>query len=771
MTRGFNRRRVILQRFSTKWNRINIIFIHIMYLSLICFVFLLAIFDLWVGVSNDAVNFLNTAIGARVSRFRNILIVAAVGVFVGATLSNGMMDIARHGIFQPAMFSFEELMCIFLAVMVTDVVLLDVFNSLGMPTSTTVSLVFELLGGTFILALVKIAGDSSLDMGSLLNTEKALSVIMGIFLSVAIAFVCGTAVQWLSRLILTFNYRPRLKYFIGLFGGLAFTTIAYFVVVKGLKGSPVITPEISEWIGTHTSQLAIGMFVCSAIVMQMLHFMKVNIFKIVIFIGTFALAMAFASNDLVNFVGVPLAALSSYEAFSATPGADASTFMMSALNESAQTPLYFLILSGVIMVMALCMSKKAHNVIKTSVDLSRQDQGDEMFGSSGVARSIVRGSNNVARVLTIVLPAGFFRWLDRRFNKEEAIMAEGAAFDLVRASVNLVMAALLIIVGTSLKLPLSTTYVTFIVAMGTSLADRAWSRESAVFRITGVLNVIGGWFITAGVAFTACAFVAIIMYFGGVVAMVAFVCLAVFLIVRSNFMKTEKKQADERDTIFRDMMATKDLQERWVLLSRHVKLSQERLLSEILDNYRDTVHGFVQEDLSRLRKASREIQHVKQRMRKVRKREVIGLRNIDPALSLQKNTWFHLGSNSGEQMNYGLRRMIDPCLEHVDNHFNPLPKASREEMTAVAQTVENYLAIAIQYFCDNELGKMDQLAAEIDQYTIHISGIRKQQADHLSTDPTVDMNVHLVYLNLLQESQLLLSELRHFLRAFKNFQA
>ncbi len=741
-----------------------------MYLSLICFVFLLAIFDLWVGVSNDAVNFLNSAIGARVSRFRNILIVAAIGVFVGATLSNGMMDIARHGIFQPAMFSFEELMCIFLAVMVTDVVLLDVFNSLGMPTSTTVSLVFELLGGTFILALVKMAGDSSLDMGSLLNTEKALSVIMAIFLSVAIAFVCGAAVQWLSRLILTFNYKPRLKYFIGLFGGVAFTTIAYFVVIKGLKGSPVITPEISQWIEANTNQLALGMFVGSAVLMQMLHFMRVNVFKIIIFMGTFALAMAFASNDLVNFVGVPLAALSSYEAFTAVPGADASTFMMSALNESAHTPIFFLILSGVIMVLALCMSKKAHNVIKTSVDLSRQDQGDEMFGSSGAARSIVRGSNNVAQVLTFVLPTKFFKWLDKRFNKEEAIMADGAAFDLVRASVNLVMAAMLIIMGTSLKLPLSTTYVTFIVAMGTSLADRAWSRESAVFRITGVLNVIGGWFITAGVAFTACAFVAVIMYFGGIVAMIGFVILAVFLLVRNNFTKSDKKEADERDTIFRDMMAIKDLEERWMLLSKHVKLSQERLLSEVLESYRDTVYGFMEEDLSKLRKASRDIQSVKQRMRKVRKREVIGLRNIDSALSLQKNTWFHLGSNSGEQMNYGLRRMIDPCLEHVDNHFNPLPQARREEMTAVAQAVENYLAISIQYIHDNEVGKMDPLAAEIDKYTIHISDIRKLQTDHLSTDHSVDMNVHLVYLNLLQESQQILSELRHFLRAFKNFQ-
>lgn len=741
-----------------------------MYLSLICFVFMLAIFDLWVGVSNDAVNFLNSAIGARVSRFRNILIVASIGVFVGATLSNGMMDIARHGIFQPAMFSFEELMCIFLAVMVTDVILLDVFNSLGMPTSTTVSLVFELLGGTFILALVKIAGDSSLNMGDLLNTEKALSVIMGIFLSVAIAFVCGTLVQWLARLILTFNYKPRLKYSIGLFGGFAFTTIAYFVIVKGLKGSPVITAEISDWIATNTSQLVVGMFVGSTILMQMLHFMKVNVFKIIIFMGTFALAMAFASNDLVNFVGVPLAALSSYQTFSMSPDADPSTFMMSALNESAQTPLFFLVASGIVMVIALTMSKKAHNVVKTSVDLSRQDQGDEMFGSSGMARSIVRGSNNVSRFITKVLPSGFFKWLDRRFNKEEAIMADGAAFDLVRASVNLVIAALLIIVGTSLKLPLSTTYVTFIVAMGSSLADRAWTRESAVFRITGVLNVVGGWFITAGVAFTACAFIAVIMYFGGMIAMVAFVCLAVIILIRSNFTNSAKKEVDQRDTIFRDMMAIKDMDGRWNLLSKHVQLSQVKFLENTLKNYRDITYGFTTENMSRLKQAMRNIQQEKQHMKKVRQRELIGLRNIDQALSLQKNTWFHLGSNSAEQMNYGLRRMIDPCYEHVDNHFNPLPKERLVELDVVAKTVEDYFTISIQYIHNCEIGGIEQLSAEIDAYTMQISSLRKLQTDNISTDHNVDMKVHLVYLNYLQECQQLLSELRHFLRAFKNFQ-
>ena len=493
----------------------------IVYFSFIVFLFMLAVFDLVVGVSNDAVNFLNSAIGAKVARFRTILIIASIGVFVGATMSNGMMDIARHGIFQPQMFSFNDLLCIFLAVMVTDVVLLDVFNTLGMPTSTTVSMVFELLGGTFILSLLKIATDETglLGFADLLNTDKALSVILGIFLSVAVAFIFGTVVQWLSRLIFTFNYTSKLKWKIGLFGGIATTCILYFALLKGLKDSSFMTPEYNAWIKENTMYLVGGCFVVSTVLMQVFHWCKINVFKIVIFMGTFALALAFAGNDLVNFVGVPLAAYSAYQDFAANGAGQADTFMMSSLNENAKTPFIFLFLSGVVMVYALATSKKAQNVVKTSVDLSRQDEGEEMFGSSRVARSIVRGANNVNEFFSKYTPKPLVRWIDARFNKDEAILAQGAAFDLVRASINLVLSGLLIALGTSLKLPLSTTYVTFIVAMGSSLADRAWSRESAVFRITGVLNVIGGWFLTAGIAFSACALVTIAMYYGGAVVM------------------------------------------------------------------------------------------------------------------------------------------------------------------------------------------------------------------------------------------------------------
>lgn len=744
----------------------------IVYFSFIVFLFMLAVFDLVVGVSNDAVNFLNSAIGAKVARFRTILIIASIGVFVGATMSNGMMDIARHGIFQPQMFSFNDLLCIFLAVMVTDVVLLDVFNTLGMPTSTTVSMVFELLGGTFILSLLKIATDETglLGFADLLNTDKALSVILGIFLSVAVAFIFGTVVQWLSRLIFTFNYTSKLKWKIGLFGGIATTCILYFALLKGLKDSSFMTPEYNAWIKENTMYLVGGCFVVSTVLMQVFHWCKINVFKIVIFMGTFALALAFAGNDLVNFVGVPLAAYSAYQDFAANGAGQADTFMMSSLNESAKTPFIFLFLSGVVMVYALATSKKAQNVVKTSVDLSRQDEGEEMFGSSRVARSIVRGANNVNEFFSKYTPKPLVRWIDARFNKDEAILAQGAAFDLVRASINLVLSGLLIVLGTSLKLPLSTTYVTFIVAMGTSLADRAWSRESAVFRITGVLNVIGGWFLTAGIAFSACALVTIAMYYGGAVVMALFVFVAVFILIKSNFSTKRKDETDYEEQLFKGIMNAKDKAECWGLLKKHVCATQQEMLDFVWKTYEDVVNGFVDEDLKTLRRAVKRIDAEKSRRKKLRQRELVGMRRIDKRISLEKNTWFHLASNSGEQMLYCLKRMSEPCKEHVDNNFNPLSRECIEEILPVKKKIVDYLMRSERIVEDRDYEHIDALLAEEEAYKQQLSEMRRAQEDRIQMDLSQGLKVSLVYLNLLQETQELLSDLRHYLRAFKRFQ-
>ena len=564
------------------------------YLGIVIFLFLLAIFDLTVGVSNDAVNFLNSAIGAKAASFKTIILIAAVGIFCGATMSNGMMEIARHGIFRPEAFHFNELMCIFLAVMVTDVVLLDIFNTLGMPTSTTVSMVFELLGGTFALAMLKIAaGPESLTFAELLNTEKALTVILGIFLSVAIAFFFGTLVQYLSRIIFTFNYTTKLKWTIGLFGGIAVTAIIYFMLIKGIKDASFMTDAHKLWVKDNTLTIVGGCFVFFTVLMQILHWCKVNVFKVIVLLGTFALAMAFAGNDLVNFVGVPLAGFSSYTDFMANGNGVANDYLMGALNEPAKTPFIFLFLSGVIMVISLITSKKAQNVIKTSVDLSRQDDGNEMFGSSAIARSLVRSMTTLGNNISKIIPEKFKVWLDSRFNKDEAILANGAAFDLVRASVNLVLAGLLIALGTSLKLPLSTTYVAFMVAMGSSLADRAWGRESAVFRVTGVLSVIGGWFITAGAAFIICFFVTMIMYFGGMTAMVIMIGVAAFILIRSNNKYRKKMKSEKQDDVFQQMLSSKDKAVVWNLLRQHVRENLVKVLDFAANTYGQMTDGFL----------------------------------------------------------------------------------------------------------------------------------------------------------------------------------
>lgn len=743
------------------------------YLGIVIFLFMLAVFDLLVGVSNDAVNFMNSAVGAKVANFKTIVIVAAIGVFAGAVLSNGMMDIARHGIFQPVNFSFYEIMCILLAVMVTDVVLLDVFNTLGLPTSTTVSMVFELLGGTFILAILKIVGDETglLTLGDMMNTEKALSVIMGIFLSVAIAFIAGTFVQYISRLIFSFNYKKNLSWTIGIFGGIAVTSLSYFMLIKGLKSAPFMTPESLAWISENTTLLVAGCFITFTLLMQILHWCRVNVFKIIVLLGTFSLALAFAGNDLVNFIGVPLVGFSAYTDYVANSnGVSIHDFMMTSLMSSAKTPAIFLFASGLIMVYALATSKKAKNVIKTSVDLARQEEGDEMFGSSALARTIVRRANNINDFLKRVIPAGMRRWIDSRFNKDEVILENGAAFDLIRAAVNLVLSGLLIIIGTTMKLPLSTTYVTFIVAMGTSLADRAWSRESAVYRITGMLSVIGGWFITAFVAFTICALVTFIMFYTSFVGMFIFIVAAVVLLVRSNIKYSKKEKAEQQDDIFKRMMASKDKNEILALLRQHVKETLTSYITFSEDTYVKVTDGFIHEDLKSLRKAMNATDDQKKMLKKRRRKELLGLRRIPITIAIEKNTWFHLGSNSCEEMLYCLKRICEPCKEHVDNNFNPISKDCVTEFLPVREELCRLMERTRTAIENNNYEEADDILAKGDALKNSISSLRKQMMNRMQEADNASLKASMVYLNILQESQELVSIWRHLLRASRFFQ-
>lgn len=739
------------------------------YFGFVVFLFVLAIFDLMVGVSNDAVNFLQSAIGAKVAKFKTILAIAAIGIFTGAAMSNGMMEVARNGVFHPSFFSFQDVMFIFLAVMASDIVLLDIFNTLGMPTSTTVSMVFELLGGTFALALMKVAGDPSLHVADLMNTSKALTMIMAIFVSVAIAFVVGAFVQYISRTLFTFVYKNNsLKWKIGIFGGLAFTAIIYFMLIKGLGNVSFISDAAHEWINTHSWTICGICFVVTAVLSQVLFALKINVFKILVLTGTFALAMAFAGNDLVNFIGVPLAGYSSFQDYSANAGGDAAGYMMDSLNGPAHTPVLFLIAAGLIMVISLATSKKAFNVVKTSVDLARQDAGDEMFGSSKMARVLVRFSTNTASALSELVPNGVKRWFAKRFDNENVVLPQGAAFDEIRATVNLVVSSLLIALGTSLTLPLSTTYVTFMVAMGSSLADKAWGRESAVFRITGVISVIGGWFITAGAAFILCFLVALAMSLGGLTMASILIALSIVLLVRSNI-KYKKKQAEEKgDVVFNQMITSEDNAETFRLLTQHIRQGQSQFLDFVNVNYLNVTEGFISEDLSRLQKAESAMRKERQELKQRRRKEMLGLRRIDPGVAIEKSTWFHLGVNSCEDMLYSLRRICDPCEEHIDNSFVPLEKDRIKEFLPLRDTLLYLLKRAVVVISTENYTDSDKLREQCEEFKSCLSSTRQGQIERMQTSKE-NITVSYVYLNLLQETHEIASSLQHLLRASKHF--
>lgn len=740
------------------------------YLCIVIFLLCLAVFDLFVGVSNDAVNFLQSAVGARVAKFRTIIIIASVGVAVGAVLSTGMMDLARHGIVKPDYYTFNQMMIIFLAVMVTDVIILDMFNSLGLPTSTTVSLVFELLGATFVMALIKMAGDGSLTYADLMNSDKALNVIIAIFVSVAIAFVFGVLVQWLTRLVFTFNYKKRLAYAGAVFSGIAFTSLSYFIFVKGVGKSPYLAEESRQWINDHTGMLMLGILVVSTIAMEVLHLLKVNIFKIIVLMGTFALAMAFAGNDLVNFIGIPLAGLDSYTDYMANGAGNYDGYLMHSLMESAKTPPIYLMAAGVVMIVAMATSKKAHNVIKTSVDLSRQDEGDQMFGSSKAARSIVRATQDFGTSLSRFVPTSVAAWVNSRFNQAEKTMEEGAAYDIIRAAINLVLASILIVIGTNYKLPLSTTYVTFMVAMGTSLADRAWSRESAVFRVTGVLSVIGGWFITAGAAFVATGLVCLAMYFGGFVAMVGFMILVLFMLIKGSGVVGKKKTEDANENAYRLMMRTEDPMIVWDLLQKHVSKTQSFTTHFVLEQYNKIIMGFANEKVKHLRRSVIELKEERNTLRKYRKQELLVLKKAPRDLAIESNTWFHVAINSCEQYMYCLLRVVEPIKEHVENNFNPLPKALMEEFEPVRLRINELMLTTEKYISEREFSRYREILLQADECKDELSVLRKRHIDRLHDEiDSSEYQVSLIYLNILQESQELLSIMRRQLRATKKF--
>jgi phosphate/sulfate permease/ferritin len=744
------------------------------YLVLVGVLFLLAISDLVVGVSNDAVNFLNSAIGAKVASFRTIMIIAALGVFIGASFSGGMMEVARKGIFNPQYFTFENIMIIFMAVMITDVILLDLFNTFGLPTSTTVSIVFELLGAAIGVALIKSMNNPEMMLSEYINSAKALAIISGILLSVVVSFTVGMVVQYIARILFSFNFKKRIKYFGGIWGGIAITAITYFLIIKGAKGAAFMSENVQAWIAENDKLIIVYSLIFWTVILQGFYWLfKVNILKFTVLAGTFALAMAFAGNDLVNFIGVPLAGFEAFKNFMADGGTN-QDMLMTSLAGKVKTDSYLLVIAGLIMVVTLWTSKKAKKVVKTSLDLGRQSEGEERFGSSFFARSIVRGSIAVSNSVNKLIPARVNNFLNRQFDssiyeeeRQKVKKDEAASFDMIRASVNLVVASILIAFATSLKLPLSTTYVTFMVAMGSSLSDRAWGRESAVYRITGVVSVIGGWFFTAFSAATVAFIFANLMMFGGIYAIVALVGLAAFMVYRTHVIS--KKQETESKTYGELEIEEVDGE----ILSEKVlekcRTSVSKVLREISGNYGDTLHYFEAEDRKHLKETTKEVSSLNKKIKKLKSNIYNTVRKLQEE-SIDSGLYYVQVIDYLRETTHTLTFITNPCFEHLDNNHKVFTETQFEEINIMESKVRSLLTKSINMIDQSDFTHLQDLIEEQGKLIELIKNFRKKQLKRIKKEKA-GTKISMLYLSVLHETQNMLLHLINLLKAQRDFVA
>ena len=728
----------------------------------------LAIIDLVVGVSNDAVNFLNSAIGSKAISFKTTMVVASLGVLVGALFSSGMMEIARSGIFVPSMFSFNDVMIIFLAVMISDILLLDVFNSMGLPTSTTVSIIFELLGAAVCLAIYKIYTneDDFSTLGSYINTKKASEIVYSILLSVALSFSIGGLVQYLSRLIFTFHYEKKLKYFGSIFGGIAITAITFFILIKGLKGVSFISKDQYNWIKENQLMILGFNFIFFTILSQVLSSVfKINILRVIIIIGTFALALAFAGNDLVNFIGVPIAAFNSYEIFQ-TSGVSGDVFMMGALaDDNIVAPFYFLLLAGLVMVITLWTSKKAKSVIETGVNLSRQGDGVEKFAPNSASRFIVRTAVYIGEGLNYFLPKKIQIHIDKRFEKVEKKSKNSddePAFDMVRASVNLMVASILISIGTSMKLPLSTTYVTFMVAMGSSFADRAWDRESAVYRIAGVFNVIGGWFFTAIVAFIMSFIIAYVLKIGEVFAFVGLILLLAILLYRSARKHKIKVQEEEEIKSLRkeDVGSIKEMINESSSQISKVLRKTNSLYSNVIDNLGLQDLNGLKENKKSLKKLEKEIDELKSNV-------FYFIKNLDDN-SVEASKFYILILGYLQDMVQSIEFITSNSYSHVNNNHKKLKFNQIRDLKSVDTQLHGLFSRIEESFNTGDFSRLDEVLKEKSVFLDTVSELITKQINRIRTTETSPKNSKL-YFSLLLETNDLIKSIMNLLELFKEF--
>lgn len=714
----------------------------------------LAILDLVVGVSNDAVNFLNSAIGSKAAPRRVIMIVASLGIIIGASFSSGMMEVARSGVFYPNMFSFSDIMMLFLAVMFADVILLDIFNTFGMPTSTTVSLVFGLLGSSVGVASSKIWSDpmANPNLVDYINSGKALGIISGILLSVVVAFVCGAIVMYITRFIFTFSYRQKFRRFGAIWCGIAITAISHFALIKGLKGSSVMPVEVLNYINESGTLITVGLFVFWTIIMYICqHIFNFKILRITVLAGTFALALAFAGNDLVNFIGIFIAG---YDSFNIASLSGDPSMLMGDLAKPIEAQLWILLLAGFIMVITLWFSKKAWSVTETELNLSKKDVGVERFGSSPISRALVRGAVSVNKRFSSIIPERASRFIENRFAEpdEHYFEDDSAAFDLLRATVNLTTAALLISMATSFKLPLSTTYVTFMVAMGTSLTDRAWGRETAVYRITGVLTVISGWFLTALIAFSISFIIAIVLMYGGTVAIVGMIILAVVLLYNSNKAHSRKSKKVKVDAENMNLSVvdrcTKDL-----------SLTIEKANSI----YCRTLTGLYTEDRKLLKQVARESEEMYNDAHE-RKYEVNSvLLSMDEG-HIKTGHYYVQVVDYVNEIAKALLHITRPSFLHIDNHHSGFTKEQMEDLKKVNDSVNEINSLIIEILNSGDYSNLRMTMVLRERLFDDIAQITENQIRRIKNGGTSTRG-SMLYLEILNETKTMVLQLRNLLKS------
>ena len=735
----------------------------------------LAIGDLVVGVSNDAVNFLNSALGSKAISVRKIMILASLGVLVGSVFSSGMMEVARKGIFNPEMLLFSEIMIIFMAVMITDILLLDFFNTLGLPTSTTVSIVFELLGAAVAVSLIKISGLGSEfgDLVNYINVEKASQIILGILLSVFIAFSIGALVQFIARTLLSYNYEQKSKWIGSVFGGVALTSISYFILMKGIKGTSYAKESydlldgatISSFLETEVFMISIVSFILLSLISYMLIFsFKVNIYKLIIGVGTFSLALAFAGNDLVNFIGVPIAAWQSYEAWIAS-GVPADMFSMEVLSSKVPTPNLLLFLAGMVMVVTLWISSKAKKVTKTEIDLARQRDTKERFQPNFISRGLVRFSYNVANYTSLIVPKKLRDKINAQFEVPVVEMSsnkavELPAFDMIRASVNMMVAAILISIATSFKLPLSTTYVTFMVAMGTSLSDRAWGSESAVYRVAGVLNVIGGWFFTAFIAFTAAGIIAFLIHLGGPTAIAILIFAALLILVR-NYVSHRKEMEEEKNSDALTRAESKSIQ--GVIDESSGNMSKAS--KKIKKIYSQSIHGLAKGDLSGLKKNKKAVSKYSEEIEDLRNDLFYFIKNLDESTIKGASNFYINVLAYLQDIAESLQYISKITYKHINNNHTNLTFNQIRELQEIDSELNN-LYDEIQFiFSKNNFKELNKV---IDKKQELYSSLKQKidiQISRTKKDESSPKNTTL-YFSILIESKDLVEKTMNLLEMY-----